>query len=133
MYQQWNASVLTFLKRPTANSLVFFSEYNSRTAILTQPSVITCKQNFYSFSCIGFTCLAFTISFFDWCLLLMVSLLNYQGMKSCKGRESFCVSILIIYTNDWSTFWHVYWCHVWFFFCEIPKCVQTKNRPAHLD
>ena len=27
----------------TTNSLVFFLEYNSRTAILTQASVITCK------------------------------------------------------------------------------------------
>ena len=63
----------------------------------------------------------------------MVSLLNSQGMKSCKSRESFCLSILTIYTNDWSTFWHVYWCHVYFFFCEIPKYVQTKNRLAHFD
>ena len=57
----------------------------------------------------------------------MVSLLNSQGMKSCKSRESFCLSILTIYTNDWSNFWHVYWCYVYFFFCEIPKNVQTKN------
>ena len=63
----------------------------------------------------------------------MVSLLNSQGMKSCKSRESFCLSILTIYTNDWSTFWHVYWCHVYFFFCEIPKYMQTKNRLAHFD
>ena len=34
----------------------------------------------------------------------MVSLLNSQGIKSCKSRESFCLSILTIYTNDWSTF-----------------------------
>ena len=63
----------------------------------------------------------------------MVSLLDYQGMKSCKSTESFCLSILTIYTNDWSTVRHVYWCHVYFFFCEIPKHVQTKNRLAHLD
>ena len=43
----------------------------------------------------------------------MVSLLNSQRMKSCKGRESFCLCILTIYTNNWSTFWHVYWCHVY--------------------
>ena len=57
----------------------------------------------------------------------MVSLLNSQGMKNCKSRESFCLSILTIYTNDWYNFWHVYWCYVYFFFCEIPKNVQTKN------
>ena len=43
MYQQWTATVLIFLKVPTTDSLVFFSEYISRTAILTQASVITCK------------------------------------------------------------------------------------------
>ena len=37
----------------------------------------------------------------------MVSLLNSQAMKSCKSRESFCLSILSIYTNDWSFFWLV--------------------------
>ena len=51
----------------------------------------------------------------------MVSLLNSQKMKSCKSRELFCPSIIVIYKIDWSTFWHVYWCHVYFFFCEIPK------------
>ena len=30
-------------------------------------------------------------------------------------------------------FWYVYWCHVYFLFCEIPKYVQAKNRVAHLD
>ena len=49
-------------------------------------------------------------------------------MKSCKSRGSFCLTILTIYANDWSTFWHVSWCHVYFFFCEIPKYVQAKNR-----
>ena len=34
------------------------------------------------------------------CLFLMVSLLNSQPMESCKSRESFCISILTIYTND---------------------------------
>ena len=51
-------------------------------------------------------------------------------MESCKTRELFCLSILIIYTNDWSIFLHVYWCHV-FFLSEIPKDVQ--NRLAHVD
>ena len=46
MCQQWNATVLIFLKVPTTDSLVFFSEYISRTAILTQASIITCKKNF---------------------------------------------------------------------------------------
>ena len=27
----------------------------------------------------------------------------------------------------------VFWCHVYFFFCEIPKYVQAKNGLAHLD
>ena len=54
----------------------------------------------------------------------MVSLLNSQGMKSCKSRESFCLSILTIYTKDWSTFWHVCCCHIYFFFCEVSKYVR---------
>ena len=39
VYQQWTATVLIFLKVPTTDSLVFFSEYISRTAILMQTSV----------------------------------------------------------------------------------------------
>ena len=54
-------------------------------------------------------------------------------MKSSKNRGSFCLRILTIYTNDWSTFWHVYRCHVFSFFCEILKYVQTKSRLAHFD
>ena len=54
-------------------------------------------------------------------------------MKSNQSTESFCLSILTIYANDWSTFWYVYWCHVCFFFCEIPKYVQAKNGLARLD
>ena len=42
----------------------------------------------------------------------MVSLLNSQGIKSCKSRQSFYHNILTIYTNHWSTFCHAYWCHV---------------------
>ena len=63
----------------------------------------------------------------------MVWLLNSQGMKNSKSTESFCVSILTIYTNDWCPFWHVYCCHVYFFFCEIPKYVQAKSKLVHLD
>ena len=43
MYRQWTATVLIFLKVSTTDYLVFFSEYISRTGILTQASVITCK------------------------------------------------------------------------------------------
>ena len=43
MYRQWTATVLKFLKVPTTNCLTLFSEYISRTAILTQALVITCK------------------------------------------------------------------------------------------
>ena len=52
-------------------------------------------------------------------------------MKNCKSTESFCLSILAIYTNDRSPFWHVNCCHD-YFFCEIPKYVQTKNILANL-
>ena len=43
VYQQWTATVHMFLKVPATDSLVLFSEHISRTAILTQASVITCK------------------------------------------------------------------------------------------
>ena len=43
MYQQRTATVNISLKVPTTDSLVFFSEHNSRTAVFTQASVITCK------------------------------------------------------------------------------------------
>ena len=43
MYQLWNATVLIFLKVPTTDSLVFFSEHISTTAVLAQASVINCK------------------------------------------------------------------------------------------
>ena len=64
--------------------------------------------------------------------LLIVWLLSSQGMKNCKNTKSLCLSILTIYKNDWSNFWYVYCYHVYFFFYEIPKYVQTKNRLAHL-
>ena len=41
MYQQQTATVHIFLKVSAMDSLVFFSEYISRTAILTQASEIT--------------------------------------------------------------------------------------------
>ena len=42
----------------------FSSKHFSRTAILTQASVITCEYNFRSFSCICFACFTCTVSFF---------------------------------------------------------------------
>ena len=45
----------------------------------------------------------------------MVRWLNSQGMKNWKSTESFCRSILTIYTNDWSTFGCVYCCYIYFF------------------
>ena len=56
----------------------------------------------------------------------MVWLLNSQGMKSCKSRESFCLSILAIYTNYWSTFWHVSWRH--FIFSSVRFLNMCKPR-----
>ena len=35
--------------------------------------------------------------------------------------------------STYYTFWHVYWCHDYFFFCEIPDYVQAKNGPADLN
>ena len=54
MYQQQTATVHIFLEVLTADYLVFFSNHISWSAVLTQVSIITCKQNFKSFSCIGF-------------------------------------------------------------------------------
>ena len=44
----------------------------------------------------------------------MIWLLNSQGMKNCKITESFCRSILAIYTNDSSSVWYVCCCYVYF-------------------
>ena len=48
-------------------------------------------------------------------------------MKICKSRESFCLSIVTIYTNDCSTFWHVYWCHVYFFLWDSYICANQEQ------
>ena len=40
MYQKWTATVHEFLKVPTTDYVVYFSEHIARTAILTQASVI---------------------------------------------------------------------------------------------
>ena len=45
----------------------------------------------------------------------MVWLLKSQWMKNCKSTETSCRSKLAIYTNDWSTFWYIYCCYVYFF------------------
>ena len=41
------------------------------------------------------------------------------------GTELFCLSILTIYLNDWSTFWYVYCCHFYFF----PARFLNKCKP----
>ena len=103
MHHQWTASVYIFKVSHYRFFGLLFKIY-----VLTQASVITCKQNFYTIPRISFTCLTFIIHFSkinlknDWCLLLMVWLLNSQGMKNCKSTASFCLSTLTLYTNDWS-------------------------------
>ena len=66
MYQQQTATVHIFLQVLTTGSLVFFLKNISRTAILTQASVITYKYNFQSISCIGFTCYNFIFQRLIW-------------------------------------------------------------------
>ena len=58
---------------------------------------------------------------------LMVWLLNSQGMKNCKSTESFCCSILAIYTNEWSTFWYVYCCYVYFFSARLLNMYKPRT------
>ena len=50
-------------------------------------------------------------------------------MKTCKSRESFCLSIL--FTEMIGPLFDMFTGAM--FFCEIPKYVQTMNRLAHLD
>ena len=63
----------------------------------------------------------------------MVWLLNSQGMKNWKSTESFCLSILTIYTNDWSPFWHVYCCHVFSSTRFLNICKPKTGWPASID
>ena len=66
-----------------------------------------------------------------YCLFFVVWLLNSQGMKNCKITESFCRSILAIYTNDWSTLWYVYCCYVYSFsgkFLNVCKPRTTSHN-----
>ena len=63
----------------------------------------------------------------------MVWLLNSQWMENCKSTESFCLSIITVYTNNWSTFWHVYCCRV-YFFCEfLNMCKPRTGWPTWID
>ena len=93
MYQQQTATVHIFLKVSAMDSLVFFSEYISRTAILTQASEITLyiellvlvlhvQPLLFHFSKINMKT--------DQCPLLMVSLLNLSFFKAVpSNRMSF--------------------------------------------
>ena len=58
----------------------------------------------------------------------MVRLLNSQGMKNFKCTESIYYSILTIYTNDWSTFWHVYCCHAYFFSARFLNMCKPRTK-----
>ena len=50
----------------------------------------------------------------------------YWAPKEWKtGTELFCLSILTIYLNDWSTFWYVYCCHFYLF----PARFLNKCKP----
>ena len=49
-------------------------------------------------------------------------------MRNCKSIESTCLSMLTIQINDWSTFWHVYCCHVFYFFVWDSQYVQAYNN-----
>ena len=66
----------------------------------------------------------------------MVWLLNAAGLKNCKITESFCRSILAIYTNDWFTFWFVYCCYVCFFpakflnVCNLKTTTYLLSQPG---
>ena len=61
----------------------------------------------------------------------MVWLLNSQGIKSCKSTESFCLSILTIYVNDFFDLnFDIYCCHV-HFFSKISKYVYGSGA-AHV-
>ena len=102
MYQQQTATVHIFLKVSAMDSLVFFSEYISRTAILTQASKITLYIEFLVLV-LHVQPLLFHFSKINMksgqCSLLVVSLLNSQGIKHYKSRESFCLSILTAFTQ----------------------------------
>ena len=49
-------------------------------------------------------------------------------MKNCKRTDSFCLSIITIYTTDWSFFEMFTSSMFIFFFLEILKYMQAKNN-----
>ena len=57
----------------------------------------------------------------------MVWLLNTQVMKNCKSTESFCLSILAIYTNDWPTFRNVCCCFVYLVFARFVNICKPRT------
>ena len=67
----------------------------------------------------------------------MVWLLNSQGISNCKSTESFCRSMLVVYTIDLSIFWYVYCCYVYFLSVKflnvsIPRTLLYPPwQPAH--
>ena len=67
----------------------------------------------------------------------MVWLLNSQGISNCKSRESFCRSILVIYTIDLSIFWYVYCCYIYFLSVKFLNVSMPRTllyppwQPAH--
>ena len=62
----------------------------------------------------------------------MVWLLNSQWMRNCKSTESFCRSILTIYTDDWSNFWYVYCCYVYFFSGKFLNMYKSRTTTYSL-
>ena len=100
MYQQWTATVHIFSKVPTSDSLVFFSEQISRTSILTQASVNTCKHNFQSFTCIGFYMFSLYNFIFQRLIWKAISVyflwIDYWILKEWKTAkvQNHCLSIL---------------------------------------
>ena len=83
-----------------------------------------------SFSCVGFTSLTFIISFFKdlskkWLVSSSYGLIIELSRN--KKLQNYRI-ILSQHTNDLSSLWHVYCCHVYFVFCEILKFVQAKNN-----
>ena len=57
----------------------------------------------------------------------MIWILNSQGMKNYKNTESFCRSILAIYTNDCFTFWYVNCCYVSFFSAKLLNMCKPRT------
>ena len=100
MYQQRTATVHIFLQVLTTGSLVFFLENISRTAILTQASVITYKYNFQSISCIGFTCYNFIFQRLIWKMVSVYFLcFNCWTLKEWKTAKIQNHSVFLLFTQ----------------------------------